>query len=206
MTVKFNRAPLAFALSQLMDVKGRTEMMLDETVVPVTSIAQLTDTPYVRFGILCGEEQPSVAVAAKNSWVLARPGANKVLQIESLILENPAAAAQKFSIRILTAADVATLDTIGSPAQMLDLTSPIARTRLSSFVVDASDAVSTAGNSFAKVALPTLATLQIFFPSPGVCLFGNDEGGIPALGVSGATQNQEINVTVLGREWPLPGQ
>ena len=46
-------------------------------------------------------------------------------------------------------------------------------------------------------------TLEL--PKPGWILFGNDEGGIPGLGVFGAATNNEVRATFIGKEWPLPG-
>lgn len=204
-----NRGEIPFALAQLFNIKGRTGMELDETAVAVAVVAQMTDSPYLRYAVPCIRHMGLAALAANFGYILCSPGPTKILQIRQLLIKNnDAAAIADFGLRIGSAAFVAQLDTAVSTAQFVDIGAGPAPKSLSSVVRSFHDVAGTDTGSLSigSYFVPISASLIVTFPEPGIFLYGNDEGGIPALAVRHATLAVSFAVTFMGREWPLPGQ
>lgn len=205
MSLTTNRAALAQALSQLFNNKGRTQLVLDETVVPIVSLGDVTQLPYLRYGIPVGRGSFTAAAVALAAFNVARPGPTKVLQIRKIIIQNASGVLGSYEIRILTAADLA-LITLGGVVQFLDLSNPISKTFTSSTITSATNATAAIGARLAVVNCPNDDHRVIDFPDPGIALFGDDEGGRGGLSVANQNLNFSQSVCFYGREFPLPGQ
>jgi len=201
------RAEIARALADLFVLKGKMPLGIDEVVVPVAMVADLTETPYLRYAAPVGRATTQAATAANFAYVMVRPGAARVLQIHAVLIRNPDVAAQTFSIKIGTAAFVAQLDTVASAGRLIDLANPIANTLVSSLLQTALDVAGTdtGSNSIISVDIPAGSSLYVPLPDPGISLYGNDEGGTPALAVKCSTIALGVGASFYGREWPLPG-
>lgn len=199
----FNRGEVPQGLAQLLALKGDFPMEVEQLLIPTVNVADLTDTPYLRYGIPCGERAAASAVAARQSGCIIRPGRGKALQIRMLIL-HPAAGAKSANINILTAANIAAINTVGTAVQLADLAAQETGLVVSSSISPCTAAAIT-GNSIGIMG--TLAGGQpdrLLLPDP-ITLYGNDPAGVPALAVWDGAVNEDLSVSVLCREWPLPG-
>lgn len=205
--IPYNRGEIPQALSWLLGIKGKFESAAEGTLIPGVNVADLFDTPYLRYGIPVCRGHTQSAGAALNSYVMCRPGQSKALQITQVIFTAQSGVAQRATLRILTAANLVTVGFAASAIQMLDLSSNAqgAAAALLSSQVSIGTNNGNLGTGFAT--LGTASGEQVIYspPAPGIILFGNDEGGIPGLAVVGTVQNEAISATFVGREWPLPG-
>lgn len=216
------RGEIPAALAALFALKGHTPLELDEVAVPTAVIANMTDTPYMRYAKPVAGHVGVTATALNFGYALCRPGPLKVLQITQLVIGNSdTAVGHGLHVRIGTAAFVAQLDTLGTPTGMLDLGNEIANSLVSSTVGAAFDVAGTDTGSrvitvvnlppspvgIAAAAGAEKSSIVLTYPAPGIVLFGNDPNGIPALAVKGQDGvNFGFGVSFYGREWPLVGQ
>lgn len=205
MGLPFNRGQIGQALANFVGLKGGFQPVIEPTVNPVVNIGDLVDTPYLQYGTLVGSNGFQAATAAKYSYVIVQPGDQVALQIYQVIVENRGAAAQPITIRRQTATNVGQLDALAAKSQLRELSSTITGQNRSSFLRAANDASPSIGDAFINASVPAGNTLIWDAPRPGVILYGNDEGGVPALAVAGVNVNEDLIVSYFGREWPLPG-
>lgn len=202
--MNFNRGELALALSQYLGIKGEFAPDFDPTVVSsIPLVDGLHNTPYLRFGIPVARAAQKSAVAGAHSYLVARPGPNVALQITAVTLNNTSGAAIATTLRLLTAANIAACAP-GTPTAMLDLASREAGvgSLRSSVIVPAENVSPNIGTSFDKILAAAATKTLMEFPAPGIILYGGDAGG---LAVVDDIQNETINCSFYGREWPLPG-
>lgn len=202
------RGEIPAALAALFALKGHTPLLLDEVSVPVVTIANMTDSPYMRYAVPVVYHQAAAALAANFGYVLARPGAGKVLQIRQVVFKTNEAAAQDLGIRIGSAAFVAQLDTLVSTNNMVDVSGSPAPKRASSITQTYQDVAGTDTGSqgIHSVWVPPGVSVILTYPDPGVCLFADDDGGVPCYAVRQSTLNSHFAVSFMGREWPLAGR
>lgn len=208
MAAPTQRGEIPAALAALFALKGHTPLLLDEVAVPVVSIANMTDSPYMRYAFPVIGHMQAAALAANFGYVIARPGAGKVLQVRQVVFKTSDAAAQDINVRVGSAAFVAQLDTPIADLQMVDISGgpapKLASSRMSSFHDVAG--TDTGSQSIGSFWVPPAVSVILTYPEPGVCIFADDDGGIPCYAVRNATLNKQFAVTIMGREWPLAGR
>lgn len=203
----FNRGEVNQALARMLGVKGELRLDLEQLVVPTLDIADLADSPYYAssFSRGVGRSSTQAAVAAKNGFVGVRPGERVALQVRRVIIGNPEAAlAQTFAIEVMSAANISALGAL-TTAQMGFTSPPEAGQLAPSKLFLAAANTTGAGAVIGGCVLAASSSIILDLPEPGVCLYGDDPGGIPGLVVVGITQNQAVQAAFFGREWPLPG-
>lgn len=202
-----NRAEIAQAIAELMVVKGKTAFTLDETIVPTINIGDIADTPYLnKYGLAVSRRETKTAGAATFAYQVASPAPNKVLQLLQICANNNTGAAVGILIAMMTATNIAGIDTPGTVNKFMDVGSQIAAKLVGSSVLLGLDAASSLGSLLRVVTIPASSSFTWDLPGSGIFLYGNDEGGVPGVAVIGSAFNQTIEVTFGGREWPLPGQ
>lgn len=204
----FNRPELPQAIAEFFGLKGSgsQDARYDPGIVPIVSIAALTDTPYLRYGTLVAARNTRAATAAENGVVLASPGRNVCLAVQQVIVPNEGAAQIIVEIRKLSATQIAALNT-ATATQMVDLGTRGENSTRSS-VVAQGGAAAIAGDSIHRATVPPGVagpSLVYSFPSPGALLFGDNPGGAPGIAVWNVTQNEILRASFIAREWPLPG-
>lgn len=202
------RGEIPAALAALFALKGHTPLELDEVAVPTAIIANMTDTPYMRYSVPVIRHVGVNAVALNFGYAVISPGPTKVLQIRQIVLKTNEVAAQDVGIRIGSAAFIAQLDTLVSTAPMVDVGAPPVPRFVSSNVRVFSDVAGTdtGSSSIGSFWIPPAVSVILTYPEPGVCLYGDDEGGVPCMAIRQAALNSHFAVTVMGREWPLVGR
>ena len=204
MALPFNRGVIPQGLARLFGIKGAFAPLVEETILPSVSVADLLDSPYLQYGSSVGRSLASVAVVGEVSCICATPGPNVALQILQINIRNPTAAPLDGAITIMNAGDIATAG-LASTSQFIDLAMAPAKEARSSVLLRGSH-TAIVGAEIGRFTVPADSMIQLTFPRPGLILFGNDEGGIPGITVWGEVVNTQLEAcTFFGREWPLPG-
>jgi len=205
--IPIQRAEIALALSHLVVAKGSTPLEMDQVLVPVANIQNLSETPYVRYGIPVARGAPYTAVAAQRGYLVARPGAQKILQIARVAIYNTEATTQDYTVKLYPAAQLAAFDTaLNTPLNFIDLTDSVMGRFASSSVVQGSDAVDVSIGAVVRVGVPTVSHVIVDLPAPGIVLYGNDPNGIPGCAIVSTNNAVGFAGSFYGKEWPLPGQ
>lgn len=199
----FNRAQLSQAIAQMFGLKGGYTPLVESDIRASVTIADLSDSPYLKYGIPVAAWRAVAATAAEFSYSWCRPGPNVALQIKAITVSNVNAGAQDVELMMLTAANVTTVGE-GGRTQMAELAGGNAGRSRSSWV---SSGVHTAqvGTGFDNKVIPASQSIVFEIPDPGIILYGDDPDGTPALAVCGRTVNEAVRAAFYGREWPLPG-
>lgn len=204
----FNRGEVTQSIARYLSYKGRYAGVIDELISPVLPLATLDSTPYLRLGIPVARMANKASVAANNSWIIARPAPTLVLQIKSVIVM--CLAVSQVTLRMLTTTDIAGLGAL-TTLQFVELAGvdvgagPVTP-GLRPSTVDTAAVIGVGfGQAIARWIHTANTNYQIDFPDPGICLFGNEPAGLPALGICCETVNTTLNASIIGREWPLPG-
>lgn len=195
----------------LADIYGVDDLDLDlaREIRSVVVGSDLEDSPYARIPIPCGENDTMAAAGAGVfNYCLARPGPKAILQILGLTIANLNAAADQYILRLLTPADVNTIDTETGVLQLID-TSVENETRreLASNLFSGRDASAGVGRGLASYSVMAGDTKHIVFPRPGFFIWGNgskDRDEQSALGIVASLGNTILSVAYYCREWPLP--
>ena len=180
-------------------------MNFDGQLLPVLQVGDLTDTPYLRYGIPVNGYTTRAAVAARYSCAAVQPGAGVVLQILRIVLRS--AATTDVQIRIMTKTEFDAAASVTAANGMADLASPQQRSLRPSRIITA-DLGSLPGLNLLSTDVPSSAnggSIIDLKPIGGIMLYGNDPGGPPVLGVMAGTANTFAGGAFWGREWPLPG-
>lgn len=210
MPLPFQRGEVGADLAKFLALKGVTTLGLDESVVPVIQLVDLTDSPYMSYAVPCARGLAVAGVALNFSYVLARAGRGKVLQIRQVIINNTDVAAQTFNVKLGGDTFLAQLDTVGAENPFHRLNDPeTVPSNLSSSLQTANDVAGTdtgATGNLARFDIPA-ATAVIWTPSDPIVLHGNSPAGRQILSVKLAV-NVAIGFSASfnGREWPLIGQ
>lgn len=207
MIFPFNRPEIADAIARFLGIKDRLGVAVDSTVIPVLTVGPTLDrTPYSRFGVPVCENQAVGAVAANFGVVWIQPGRQVALSVHKAVIANQTAGAQTFSLRALTAANIATIGGGSGVRQVFDMSAQEAgwgSLRGSAVVSDHHTSIE--GNGLMEVSVPVAGTVEVEFDPPFV-LYGNDPGGVPGLGFFNNNDDDAITaISFFGREWPLPG-
>lgn len=195
----FNRGEIVQAISLFLGMKGQADVQFDGQLLPVMQVGDLTDTPYLRYAIPVGLRTSRAADAGNVGAIVARAGANVALQVKKIVLSHTNAAAAGLQIRLMTAAEVATI-TLSTPSKMADLAADEQRVLRPSTLTTGLIA-SPPGLAIYVIELGVGVNDTFEFPDPGVILFP-DKG---AIAVTGDVVNEQISASFFGREWPLPG-
>ena len=199
MARKFNRGPLGDAITRFFDIQGGANPEYDETLSAQLKLADLDDSPYLRFAIPVARHGLAAAVALEFSVLVARPASSVVLQLTQIQVSNEGAAAQLLTTSLLSEANVTSAG-IALQSNMRDLTS-MSLTRPSAIWQGSHGSI--VGANIARLIVPPSQTVIYQFPKPGILLFGNDPDGVGGFGVWGRTANEAVDVGFYGREWPL---
>lgn len=200
MPKNINNAEAARALVEQFDLKGRVTLLMDEMVVPVVNIADLTAQP--AGGVRCGRQFSSGAGGATEfsyTGVQAAPGTKLVCHG----FELPRSSSGLFRIHVLTAADVAAMT--GSSLNNLfafDRPGPDPAI-IASQVINGTDTTNTLGSarSISIIRQPTNGT---YFAHLDYTLYGDNLVDEAAIMVINQTINQSLEAAVFCTEFPFP--
>lgn len=202
----FNRGAIADAIARFTGFKGRLTTDLKEELVPILSVGDLTDSPYLsELGQVGMSIADQAAVAGELSTVLVQADANKAVQVVGFTVSNRNAAAIAAGVRLFSGTQIAAL-TQSNANQLRALTAVPIGSRLGTKV----RAMHTGnqGGTLFNIDVPVNTTFVYNFPrGTAPVLFGNDQssGQPPGFGITNTTANESLNVAFIVREWPLPG-
>lgn len=157
---------------------------LDPAAVPVASTAG--------FG----------AVAGEFSWVMYRPGINRILEIESLIFIDVGGAGAAYSVRLITAAQIAAMaGTVGVRTGLLNLTGEIGSKLASEVMTGSQSGGITPGYGFFDTTAPPNGTIQINLPRHRrLRLSGADPNDRPGIVIYRTSVNLAASAGIVGYE------
>lgn len=203
MSEKTNRPELTAALVALLGLKGQFQTEVGAILVPGIQLLDIQNSPYLRYAVPVGGRHSGGPVAARFQHVLAKPGAKVALQITRAIIK--CGAVSEVRLRILSAANIASMDSPGTEDAFVAMAGMVMPERRSSRTQNPDRTIATLGEQIGIVTCDVANVDKLVeFPDPGVILFGSDEGGVPALAAICNTANTFMAVTYFGREWPLP--
>lgn len=184
---------------------GTPALQLQEeiSIVQATS-APLDESPYGSVFRPCGAGTSKAPAGGEFTYIGVRPQASRVLQLTQLMVSNlDAAAATEWTLRGLTAANVTSIG-VDNTSAMIDLNPTQMPRNVASNIWAGSFTASTTGTAtgVGGVLLPKTC-LVVPLREFGLCLWGNDPGGIPSFAVSCLTADISLRVQVLCREWPI---
>jgi len=193
-------AETAKALTGALGLKGQIKLDLDEVMVPVTVVEDLTrSNPYSSrepFSFI----RAAPAVALRNAAVTIEPGAgdDRIVVIKRINITPLSGVNGDYRVLILTPALIAAANTSFS-GQAIDFNSPFLAGAIkeSSPLGRAIDNATVVGTLIDRVFVLTGTTAFIEFPL-GLALYGDDSSGPIALAVFDGTVNQSLAVTFLG--------
>lgn len=192
------------ALVNLFGIKGRLPLNLDNVVVPVALVADLTNTPYSAIGRGNAARRQGAAGAGTYAAIAIEPGPGLICRVDTLTIENVAAGVREFEVRALTPAQWAGVTSVAN-GQAIDLNSPYTAgalpERLAS-ICHSCHIAAVVGNILLRITMPQQTT-QTF--DLGLCLYGDDSVGPIRLGTWLLTANEECNVSYTISEFKNKG-
>lgn len=196
-----NRPEVTQALGQLLGVKGELTTLLEPTITPAVIAANLIDTPYLRYGIpVMADLSQAAGGAGEFSYVWAMAGPNTILQVKEIHITGLAAAFAA-QLLLMSAANVTTVGAAAAInfrdlANMDDTWTP-----RGSVLQRGTHTSASTGTVVRSIQVPALTDQVIKLPDPGVFLMSSSVG----LGVSRTDDDDPIEVSFYGKEWPRPG-
>lgn len=188
-----NNADAARQLVSQFDLKGRVTLNLDETVVPIVIVGDLTAAAG---GRRCGRNFDQGAGGAgqfSHSGVSAVPGVD--LKVHGFMISNLGAAGRAYRINTFSAADFATIGVATNNLFAFDSPSD---ELLASEVWNGLDVSSTLGNPISRVVL--LEDVSIFVPLD-FTLFGSNLVNVAGIGVSMQNANEALTLSSICTEF-----
>ncbi len=198
----FNRPEIPQAVAQLLGIKGYNPIDFTPELSAQAVVADLVDSPYLRIAIPLARSVDVAAVAAEHGYVVAVPAFNVALQIQKIRITNSSAGALVHTLTFLAPANITTAG-LATTTRFLDVSTGTFR---NSALLSGTH-TSILGSRIMQVSVPTLTTVEIDLPTPGLIISGSNvneqQGGV---GVCCNTQNIAVtDVAFIAREWPLPG-
>lgn len=209
MPYPFNRGGIVEAIAQFFGIKGSFTQDLLPSTQMVVNIADLDDSPYLRYAIPVGRGVTAPAVALEFSVAGVVAGPTTILQITQIEVQNTGAAPLDILVATITGSENATAGTTAG-AKLLDLSDagpngaaqPLrpSGTFLGSHTAQV-------GAGIGRFTIPADSSRTIVFPKPGVLLRGDatSQASGGRLGVWGDVVNTGLEISFYGREWPQAG-
>jgi hypothetical protein len=119
---QINNADAARELVQQYDLKGRVQLLLDETVVPVVVVGDVTEP--IDEGVLCGLGGGAASVAAEFGFAGAAGVPGVDLTVKELTISNKSGANRSYEIRAYTTADLAAMGVSLVPLRSFESRAP----------------------------------------------------------------------------------
>lgn len=211
MPVRHQRPQIIESLRRalLIDAEGAGWPVSEDIQLTGPVFSSLDTTPYLRlFEPVAGTVVAAAGGAGVYGGVMFRPGrkadtgADSILQIERIRINNRGAAAVRFSLRMAAAATYAA-GTIAGATAFVSLNSPY-------FALNRPERAHTIthtgelGTQFDSLTVPAGDSRVIELADSEISLWGNaDPAGRPALIVWGTTDNVDVEATAYGRGWML---
>jgi len=197
--VDIQNAEASSSLVAGLGIKGGLRLKLDETIVGVEVIGDLTKgSPYASVKKI-GGVRAQAAVALEISAISIEPGPGGILVIDQISVDNIQGADANFEIRVLTAAQIASITTVNS-SLAFDFNSPFiagAIARDGALLRSLSDAVAIG---------PVVLQMNVLTGERGVydlpggyALYGDDPIGPVALTVWNSAINLAAQASFIGR-------
>lgn len=211
MTLISQRGEIALALAQFLGVRGMLAPEVEEVFSPVLNAMNVFESPYTRFPIACGEHDTVAAGGVGTfNYLVARPGATNILQVLKIWAVNAGATPLTITVRRMTPANMAAVDTALSVVMMADYGEPDPATDFvrSCNIFTGRDASATLGRGLQTLVIPATDVREWELPWPGIFIRGLGEGTTQAaqggLGVVNSTANEALSAGFFCREWFLP--
>lgn len=179
-----NNADAAQALTAAYALKGKVSLLLDEMVVPVSIVDDLTPDLVTR---PCGIVINQPAVVAEFGYLIAQTGVDLALEVTHIIIRNNISAVRQFFIRLFTAAEITTISV--ATATMLVKDIPISGSNVVSTGGSGTDG-SNRGQSIIDVLVVANTTLIV---PVGATIYGpNLNPARAGIGLQAAAVNQAM--------------
>lgn len=206
-TIEPRRGQMAEALARLFGISAAQagfELPLELTMRPMLQMLDVSDSPYLTFGIGVMANHGITPPVTDQGYVWASPGKGVALQILQIIVPNDdTAAGHSYTLRTMSATDIANVG-IDATQQMLEVAGPLQFSSNRSSSVSMGSRVAASGKLCGRIFVPAGSTVTIDLPKPGIIMMGSDPRGIPGFTVRCETLGAVCRATFVGREWPLP--
>jgi len=204
MPMRINWPSVSEALGQVFGIKGRVDVALDEALIPVAQVADLSGAPYNRTIIPGGQQVTAGAGGAgRESGVMAQPGANVILVVRGVYILNQSGGRQDYIYGWMNAAHVAA---VANPV-VSNVISFNSKTRGVGYhlasTLTAFDVAAPAMFPIGRVSLADDAAHYRVIPG-GFALYGSDAGA-GAFGIECTGANVGMITGWFVEEYKLPG-
>lgn len=194
---------LTRALVQSLGLKGGLTMSLDEILVPVSVVQDLTEGPHQIPQPCAAGGNQGAAGAGRFSFVAVQPGGGNILAVDKVVFHNETGATARCTVLRLAPSDIAAM-TLNSRAGLVALNrnqiDAATNPRVASDVLTLDHNTSAIGSVIGFINANTGEQALYEFPF-GAYLRGDDRFGAAAYGLVQNTVNTALRATFYCREF-----
>jgi len=211
-TQVINWPGIADSLQRALGLKGSVKPTLDETLAPTVQLEDIGHSPWSSSISVAGNASQG-GILGELSQLLITPGRGTVLRIDRVWMQNvngPTTSQRVFVL--LTPPSDYTTYTLGVVRNFSNLKAPFQGSALDAHVVAGTIQLSTnpaaLGRLIGQFSIDPESQFECNFSDNGVFLDGSvlDASGLPGvLSFAASTDNQQLNLTVFGREYFIRG-
>lgn len=198
-----NDPSLSGALRDLLGLKGRNPLGIDEILVGVVRAANLEDSPFGSTYTPCGGQRALTPAVGNIAYAGVRPAAGTILRVDKILVRNDTGAARDYTVRVPTATAIAGYDVAPTEVRQLNFNARRsdvnAARQVASLMYTAEDAGAVgAGLGLFRVNDGNID--RFTFPN-GFFLHGDDPGGRAAITINPDLADVEIEATFFCRQY-----
>jgi len=211
-TQVINWPGIADSLQRALGLKGSVKPTLDETLAPTVQLEDISHSPWSSSISVAGNASQG-GVLGELSQLLIAPGRGTVLRIDRVWMQNVngATTSQRVFVLLTPPSDYVGY-TLGVVRQFSNLKAPFQGSALAANVVAGTIQLSTnpaaLGRLIGQFSIDPESQFECNLSDNGVFLDGSvlDAAGLPGvLNFAASTDNQQLNITVFGREYFIRG-
>ena len=206
MPIPIQNAEGSQALAAALGLKGAVRLQVDEVEVPTITTDFLPGTPYTTVIPVGGPGAIGGQGAGNEGAISVSPGRGGILVIEQVIIVNSTGGTLSYEVRLMTAANLATVTDVGAARQLLNMNSPMDGGGIrehGGFIQDIQH-TTLLGIALARFGLLDFTTLIWDLPA-GYALYGDDPLGPGAMAVWNTTANSTVNASFFGKVYKNKG-
>jgi len=211
-TQVINWPGIANSLQRALGLKGSVKPTLDETLAPTTQLQDIEHSPWSE-SLSVGARASQGGVAPELSQLLITPGRGVILRIDKIYIQNlnGPTTPTRVALLLTAPADYTTYN-LGVVRNFSNLHSPFQGSALNAHVVASTIQLSTftaaLGRLVGRFSIDAETSFLADYQDNGIFLDGSvlDAAGLPGvLNVAQENENQQLDVTVIGREYLIRG-
>jgi len=211
-TQVINWPGISQSLQRALGLKGQVKPTLDETLAPTVQLQDIEHGPWSA-STSVGANASQGGIVGSMSQLLIAPGRGTILRIDRVWMQNLNGDTTPSRVFVLLTppADYS-LYALGVVRQFSNLQAPFQGSALDAHVVAGTIQLSThtaiLGRIIGNFSLDPESQFECNFSDNGVFLDGSvlDAAGLPGvLNFAAAPENQQLNITVFGREYFIRG-